>query len=191
MKKILFSFILFSTFLFAENHTGFIAFKPSYFWPQDHLLRSIYKGGLLPLAEVGAYLWRNSFLSVESGYFYKKTMITSFDVTRPTSITQVPLTLFLGFYCPIKNVCDLYLKIGPNGIFTKTNVQIPNLPSIEKKYTFGATIGGGIKGYLFKGAFLEVFCNYLYNKKKLQNSGEHFSVFFGGIQAGLGIGYRF
>jgi hypothetical protein len=170
------------------------AFKPAYFWPQEkNRYRGIYKGGFIPLVEMG-YVAKNGlgpFLEV--GYFHKKAHKTSADFRARTKVTQVPLSLGLKYTFCIISCWDFYMKIGPNWLYTKTEVNIPHLKYTVTKNTFGGTFGLGNKIYIFKSLFLELFANYLYDKKKIhdRDSGETFRVYLGGIQAGGGLGVAF
>lgn len=170
------------------------AFKPAYFWPQEKKrYRGIYKGGFTPLIET-CYITKNGpGVFLEVGYFYKKTHKTSVDINAKTTVLQVPLSLGLIHTFCIASRLDFYLKVGPNWLYTKTYLAIPGMKHTVIKNTFGATFGTGIKIHLFKHFFLELFSNYLYDKKKIndRDSGESFKVYLGGIQAGGGIGYSF
>ena len=170
------------------------AFKPAYFWPQEKVrYRGIYKGGFIPLIET-CYIAKNGlgpFLEV--GYFRKKAHKTSVDVRARTKVVQVPLSLGLKYTFCITSCLDFYIKMGPNWLYTKTDVNIPGLKRTITKNTFGGTFGLGSKIYIFKYLFLELFTNYLYDKKKNhdRDSGETFRVYLGGIQAGGGLGFSF
>jgi hypothetical protein len=190
MKKWFFLFLL-SSSLFAEKPIGYVAFKPAYFYPQSKVFRHIYSGGFTALGEIGFYLTKNFFLSAEGGYFHKNGKIHSFDITSNSSVTQIPLTLYVGYMYSLKSYWDIYGKIGPNLIHTKTMVHIPNRKVEEKKFSYGASLSIGTKFYVYKGLFTEIFTNYLYNQRKIKNNGDHFSVHLGGWQFGGAIGYRF
>ncbi|MEI6242275.1 MAG: outer membrane beta-barrel protein [Chlamydiota bacterium] len=194
MKACIFFFLSLTTAILGNipnKPIGFIAIKPSYFYPQDSSCRHLYKGGFLPLGEIGFYLPSHFFLSLEGGYFHKKKQIQSFDIRSSSTLTQVPISLCVGYIYPLRSYLDIYLKIGPNGIYTRTAVSIPNLASEKKKYTFGFTLATGTKFYLYKGLYTEIFCNYLYNRKKIHSSNDSFFVYLGGLQIGGSLGYRF
>jgi len=168
-------------------------FKPSYFWPQSKIYRGIYTGGFLPLIET-CYIAKNgvgTFLEV--GYFYKKTHKTSLNINSRVEIVQVPLSLGLSYTFYITSFLDFYLKIGPNWVYTKTKVDIPDIKHTVIKNTFGGTFGLGGKIHISKHLFLELFSDYLYDKKKVndRDSGESVKVYLGGIQAGGGLGIIF
>jgi len=193
MKKVLFGVFAFcALFSVVEcKSIATITFKPAYFYPQDSVFRDIYSGGFLPLGEFSIYLSSNAFISVEAGCFHKSTYITSVNITSPTSVTNVPMSCYLGYAFNIMKFWDFYAKIGPNLIYTKTYAEIPGLAKIAKTNSFGGSFALGTKFYVIKGLFIEIFANYLYNKKQIENSGDIFDVYFGGLQVGGGLGWRF
>jgi len=169
------------------------AFKPCYFWPQDKVFRRIYDGGYLSLLEMSYNVWRCLGIWLEIGYFFKETHVRSVDIVSPTEITQMPLSIGISY--TFKPTCwlDLYLKIGPNWVYTKTWLEIPGLRHTVVKNTFGGTFGGGMKFDLTCGWFLEIFANYLFDRREVhdKNSHDNFHRYLGGVQTGGGIGYRF
>ena len=192
--KILPIFFLFITVVvFGETSqpVGFISFKPSYFYPQDKSFRHLYKGGYLSLAGLGFMLPKRFFLSVEAGYFHKSKRMSSFDLNFESSITLVPTSLYLGYIFAQGSFWELYAKVGPNAVYAKTHVFIPGMPSNKREWTFGGSFSLGSKFYVYKGLFVEMFLNYLYDKKEINDHGDRFSVFVGGLQAGGALGYRF
>jgi hypothetical protein len=214
MKKFILFFIILNSFLYSkykkndfyntkmqkqktiEKHSDVgisIAFKPSYLWFQDKIARDIYKGGFLPLLEVCYNIRKNFHLWLETGYFYKKTDITSINIRTKTNMTQVPLSVGLNYTFYIYSLLDIYLKIGQNWVYTKTYVDIPNLKRTVIKNGFGITLGFGGKIKLVEGLFLEPFLNYLYDKEYVHDSDSEviFKRYLGGLQIGAGIGYRF
>lgn len=193
MRKWLVFFLLFSSALMANatKPFGFISLKPGYFTPQDKAFHHLYGGGFLCLAELGFMLNNRLFLSVESGYFHKKKWITSFDIDSASSVTEVPSSLYLGLIFAHGSFWDLYVKAGPNVVWAKTHVAIPGLPSNKREWAFGGSFDIGSKFYFHSGYFAEIFLGYLYDKKKITDSGDHFSVYLGGLQTGGAFGVRF
>lgn len=191
MKKWILFILLSSSSLFsADCSPFFLTAKAAYFYPQDSTYRKIYGAGFLPLIEGGAFLYRPFFVSAEGGYFWKDGDVKSFDVTCHTSVEQVPLILFLGYRYEM-SCTDFTFKVGPDYIYTKTKVDIPNLQSVEKKSSFGGAVGTAMTFKCSSCLYGELFLDYLYNREKVKNSGTHFFVHLGGIQLGAGIGYRF
>lgn len=193
MRKWSIFFLLTAGVVSAEpgKPIGFVSFKPSYFYPQDKNFRHLYKGGYLPLGEIGFMLPKRFFLSVEGGCFHKRKRLTSADLTFSTSVTVVPLSLYAGYIFAQGSFWDLYAKAGPNAVYAKTHITVPGLPSNKREWTFGGSFGAGAKFYFYRGFFVELFLNYLYDKKEIHDSGDRFSVYMGGLQAGGGLGYRF
>jgi hypothetical protein len=171
-----------------------IEFKPAYFWPQDSVFRHIYHGGFIALGEVTFYVWRN-YLTVfaEGGYFHKKGTIKEPDENVHTTVTQAPVTVGLGFNYPIYYWWDIYAKIGPNYVYTKTTQHSPFFTPKITKHCFGGTVGIGTKFNFLTYALLDIFVNYRYDRKEIHDSlsGTTFRRFLGGIDAGVGVGVRF
>lgn len=192
-SKVLVSFfLLFSAMVYGESKPmGFISIKPSYFYPQDHTFRHLYQGGFLPLAEVGFMLKERVFLSAEGGCFYSRNRITSFDSHHESSVTLVPCSLYLGYLLAKNDRWNVYIKAGPNEVYAKTRIHIPNLPTTTQKWTIGGSFGLGSKIYFKKGIFAELFGNYLYDRKNISSRGDHFFVYLGGLQIGGAIGSNF
>ena len=186
--------LLCTSALFAEpsqKSIGYVAIKPAYFFPQDSTFKHLYKGGCAALGEIGFYCSSKFFFSLEGAYFHKKKEIQSFDIASRSSITQGPLSLTAGYIHSLYCFWDIYGKIGPNGIYTKTKISIPNIPSEKTKYTPGFTVAAGTKFYFKYGLFTEVFCNYLYNRKKIHDNRDSFVVYLGGVQLGASLGFRY
>lgn len=193
MRKCSLFFLLFAATLMGETTkpSGFISIKPTYFYPQDKVFRHLYHGGFLGLAELGVMINEKFFLSVERGYFYKKETVSSFDIDSASSVTVVPSSIYLGFVFAHGSFWDLYAKAGPNTVYASTHISIPNLSSHKHKWVFGGSFGCGSKLYFYRGCFAEIFLNYLYDKKQITDSGDHFSVYLGGLQTGGALGYQF
>ena len=176
-----------------ESEVGLsFAIKGAYFWPQDSTYRDVYgDGGFSPLVEVCYKIYKGLGTWLECGFFYKSDHVTSVDLRAKTNIVQVPLSAGLSYTYPACSFLDIYAKIGPNWMYTKTWVDIPGIQKTVIKNTFGGTFGVGGKFKLSKHWFAELFLNYLYDKKKIKSAEETFSTYVGGIQTGVGIGYSF
>jgi hypothetical protein len=194
MSKIAKVWLSLFLFFFASVHgepLGFVSLKPSYFYPQDSTFRHLYKGGFLPLAEVGFMLKERVFLSAEGGCFYSRHRIRSFDIYHYSFVMLVPCSLYLGYLFAKGDEWNLYLKIGPNEVYTKTRIHIPNLPTNTVKWTFGGSVGAGSRIMWKNRAFVELFCNYLFDRKNIFSRGSHFFIDLGGLQIGAAIGSNF
>jgi len=170
-----------------------LAFKPSYFWPQDHVFRDIHDGGYLSLLEFTYTFYKGLGIFAESGYFYSHSHVTSVDIRASTSVTQVPSTIGLIYAYSIYSFWDIYAKIGPNLLYTKTEINIPGLKHTIHKNTFGGTFGLGTRFKLYESWFIDIFATYLYDHKEVHDydAGVTFRRYLGGIQTGAGLGYRF
>ena len=171
-----------------------ISFNPSYFWPQDKTFRDIYKGGFLPLFEVSYVFYKGLGTWLEVGYFHKKEAITIVNEVRATAkIDQVPLSIGLKYTFDVCSYFDIFFKIAPNWVYTKTYIDVPNMKKKTTKNTFGGTFGLGGNFKCKDGWFVKIFLNYLYDSKKIhdQLSNNSYRVHLGGIQTGAGFGYTF
>lgn len=178
------------------NNIGLsLTFKPAYFWPQDSVYRDIYKGGYMSLFELCYKISHGIGFWTEVGYFHKNEYVTSVNIVSPTSVTQVPLSLGLNYTYCAASWLDIYFKIGPNWLYTKTWVDIPGLQKTVVKNTFGGTFGLGGKIDLTCGWNLELFVNYLYDRKEIKSDNNNYfksyKIYLGGIQTGVGLGYNF
>lgn len=170
-----------------------IAFKPAYFCPQSHLYRHLYDGGYLTLFEATYTLFKSFNLFLEAGYFHKRVNVRSADEYVSSTITHIPVSLGINYTLCVSSCLDLFLKVAPNWVYTKTWLDITNLKKNVHKNTFGGTLGTGAIYHISKMFFLELFVNYLYDKKHIHDhlSGESFSRKLGGLQVGGGVGVRF
>ena len=171
-----------------------LSFNPSYFWPQDKTFRDIYKDGFLPLFEVSYIFYEGLGTWLEVGYFHKKETITIVDGIRATAkIDQVPLSIGLSYTYDVCSFFDIFFKIAPNWVYTKTYVNVSNMKKTTIKNAFGGTFGLGGSFKFKDGWFIKAFINYLYDKRKIhdQLSNSSYKVYLGGIQTGAGIGYTF
>lgn len=187
MKTIL-GFLFLLPAVLGYSKAGYITFKPAYFHPQDKVCEKIYKGGFIPLGEVGFFCSKNISLSIESGYFKRKSTITSFDETSSTRLTMIPTSLFFGYSYPVKKRLDIYFKIGPNLLYEKTWVNISNLKPLVKKWSPGASFSIGTRFIILRHFFGEIFTDYYLNHKKIDDRGH---IFLGGWIFGGGLGYYF
>jgi len=166
----------------------------SYFWPQDKTFRDLYKGGFLPLLEFSYMFYKGWGTWLEVGYFHRKRTITIVDGVRATAkIDQVPLSIGLNYTYVVCSYFDLFFKIAPNWVYTKTYVNVSNMKKTTIKNAFGGTFGLGGSFKFKDGWFVKIFLNYLYDKRKIhdQLSDNTYKVYLGGLQTGAGIGYTF
>lgn len=168
------------------------AIKGAYFWPESSVFRDIYgDGNFSPLFEVCYNIYKCLGTWMEAGYFYDSGHVQSVNIYAKTKVTQVPLSAGLSCTYSAASFLDLYVKVGPNWMYTKTWTDIPNLKKTVIKNTFGGTFGVGGKFKFCKHGFVELFLNYLYDKKNIKSADGNFTRKLGGIQSGVGLGYAF
>ena len=204
MKIFYFTFILIciSQIIFANikkeekkekiiNKNFYISFKPAYFYPQDSVFRNVYGSGYITLGEINCKIYRSYYLWIESGFLTKSNSIDRLGSSYDVKAEQIPISFGLNYLFPRFCKTNIYLKIGPNWLFTRTVDDLPSAGTVNKKWSFGATLGTGAKIHCTSEMFLDVFFNYLYNRKKIHNSNTEFIRYLGGLQVGLGIGWMF
>ena len=170
-----------------------IAAKAAYFRPDGDVYHDLYEGGFSPMLEFTFPLprWFNIF--AEGAYFHKNHHITSADLTVKSDVTSIPVSLGMNVTWCVTSFLDIYIKGGPNWIYTKTWVDIPGLKHVVKRNTFGVTIGGGFKVYVAHCTYLECFVNYMYDRREIhdRDASDTFHRQLGGIQTGVGLGFKF
>jgi len=168
-----------------------LAIKPAYYWPQEKIYRDLYGSGYKTLGEFCYNLYKSLNMFLEVGYFYKKKSVEGIGGIFTSSVQQVPVSLGLNYSYKFKSKFLLYLKMSPNYVYTKTKVHIPNIETKTQKHSFGGTFGAGGKVNFDKNIFLEIFVNYLLNRKTITDHNQTFKVWLGGIQTGAGLGILF
>lgn len=163
--------------------------KPAYFIPQDPLFRDIYgNGGFIMLGEIGYFINKSVCVSLEGGYFHKHGTLTNVDIS--TKITQAPVSLLLKYIFNAEKKFNVYVKLGPNYLYSHEVINYPGFES-ETKHTFGATTGLGLVYNFCHGWLIDLFGNYRYDRRSAGNGDLDQSVYLGGFDLGLGLGYRF
>lgn len=170
-----------------------IEIKPAYFYFQDNTFRHIYgHGACLTSFEADIRLKQDLRIWAEAGYLYKTGHVKS-AYNAKAKITLVPVSFGLKYFVNLPKGIHIYAKIGPNWYYCKTKQNYAYVPSKITKKGYGATFGIGGLIYVGKDFYLDLFSNYLYDKKEFTDptSNSRIKRYFGGATAGLGIGYQF
>ncbi len=170
----------------------FIDIKPSYFIFQDNTARDIYgHGAFMITGEIDATLYKYIHAFLDVSYLYKKGKVDIVDIH--SSITLVPISIGLRGIYQIKSYAAVYAKFGPNWIYAHTKQKYPYVKNSVSKKEIGFTCGIGSWFYLGRSFSLDLFADYLYNKKNIVDNTSNLKLtrYLGGFQIGAGIAYKF
>lgn len=187
-------FILLLINIFAEHSKDNFLFeiKTSYFVFQDDTARKVYSGGtFMPSLEGNYRLYKNLHLFSEAAFLYKDG--TTEDVNSKATLILVPISLGLKPIFDVTDQVKIYFKAAPNWYYVREKLKYPFLKRSKSETGFGATFGVGTLKYLSCSWVLDIFVNYLYDRKTIRDSTSDikFKRYIGGFQAGAGIGYSF
>ena len=99
--------------------------------------------------------------------------------------------LGLKMHSNINKHFNVFAKLGPNimAIWCKRNYIY--LPKTTEKICIGATTGCGFEGLIKNNWYMNIFVDYLYNRKSFDMAVETRQVNIGGILCGIGLNYKF
>lgn len=196
--NIIFLFFIFSFInLFAnekKNNNFLFEVKTAYFHFQDDTARAIYSdGGFMPSIEGSYRLYKVLHLFSEAAFFYKNGKVELTETKNRLIFVPVSLGLKPIFDISKSKKMKFYFKVAPNWYWVQEKQKYPFLKRKKSKTGFGGTFGIGALQYITPNFVLDVFFNYLYDKKTIKDptSELKFKRYFGGIQAGAGLGYSF
>ena len=141
--------------------------------------------------EIDATLYKYIHAFLDVSYLYKKGKVDIVDIH--SSITLVPISIGLRGIYQIKSYVAVYAKFGPNWIYAHTKQKYPYVKNSISKKEFGFTCGIGSLFYLGRSFSLDLFADYLYNKKNIVDNTSNLTLtrYLGGFQVGAGIAYEF
>lgn len=170
----------------------FVEFKPAYFHYQDSTARSIFgHGGYMSIFGFDVKVYKYFHAWTDVGFLFDSGKVTS--VNSKEKLTLIPVSLGLKYLYTIKNKVSLYAKIGPNWTYVSTKTDYPYVQSRVSKNNFGALFGVGSLISLCHNFSLDLFFDYIYNKKSFTDSNCNLIMkcYFGGFAVGAGLGYSF
>lgn len=181
MKKLIsITAILF--LLSGIGYAGDVIFKVkgSYFHPSDTAFKDIYGGGVMYGVEAGAEIWKNLEIWVGGSYFSKKGELS---LTREeTKLKIIPIEGGLRYILSLRGV-NLYGGISISYYLYKETNPIGNVDWGE----LGAVARVGSFVELNQRWIIDFYVSYSYCKMRPAD----FKINIGGIEAGIGIGYRY
>jgi len=170
----------------------FVEFKPAYFHYQDNVARSIFgHGGYMSIFGFDVEAYKYLHVWIDLGFLFDSGKVKSANAKE--RVTFLPLSLGLKYLYKINNQASLYAKTGPNWTYVSTKVDYPYIQQRVSKNDFGALFGIGSLISLDKNFSLDLFFDYIYNKKSFidSNSNLRLKRYFGGFAMGIGLEYGF
>jgi hypothetical protein len=157
-----------------------VKLKGSYFHPLDKAFQDIYGGGIMYGVEASTGILKNLEMWIEGGYFFKKGKLSF--TKEETRLQIIPIGGGLRYVFSVKRL-NFFSGIGIN--YYRYREANP----------IGTVIWGRLGAVGKIGSFFEVrerimidfYLNYSYCEMK--PSEFRFNV--GGLESGIGIGYRF
>jgi len=183
MKKILFVILAITVvFSASANATDFLyEFKAHYFNPTEQRSKDIYGSGWAFGGEFGLGVAESLFVYFSGSYYARTGELTY--TREETKLKIIPLTLGAKYHFNLARGLDFYAGAGLTyNIFNEENP----IGDVSKNGV-GFVVNSGVLAFVSGGLFLDGYVNYSYCKIKPANV----DVNIGGLEAGLGIGYKF
>lgn len=154
--------------------------RVNYFFPSQRSFQDIYGQSLAFSGEFNFRLWKSVYLWLIGSYYSKEGSLPS--TREATKMTLIPV----GGGIKLKfgsGTIRPYIGFGPVVYFYEESNPIGIAKGSQAGFIGQAGLNTKITGRLF----LDISANYTYCKVRPQ----HIEADIGGIQAGLGLGYRF
>jgi len=182
MKK-LFIISALPLLLFGFTYAGevIIEVKAAYFNPSEQAFKDIYGGGRMFGGEVSVGIFEGFSLWLGGSYLTRDGVLTF--TQEETKLEIMPLGGGIKYFFPMLKIAHLYAGVGVNYYAYKEENPIGNV--IKGGIGYLGKIGILIK--VFKGLMLDAFVNYSYCKMMPAD----YEINIGGIEAGVGLGFRF
>jgi len=163
------------------NAADFIVeLRANYLHPSEEAFRDIYGGGMMYGGEVSIGVWRGLEIWLGGSYFSKKGELTF--TKEETKLEIYPLGGGVKYRFST-GIFDLYVGAGLNYYQYKESNPIGDVSKRGSGYV--GKIGSCVN--VTGGFLIDLYINYSYCELKLAD----FEINIGGIEAGIGIGYRF
>ena len=155
--------------------------KRAYFSPTEEAFKDIYGGGWTTGGEISVGIFGGIHLWIGGSYFTKTGELTF--TLEETTVKIMPIGGGVKYYFPLLKIVSLYAGAGVN--YYSYKEENPIGTATKGGLGFLGTVGILVK--VFKGLFLDAFGTY--SSCKMQPAD--FEINIGGIEAGVGLGYRF
>lgn len=157
-----------------------VELKAHYLNPSEQAFKDIYGGGMMYGGEVSIGVWKGLEVWFGGSYFSKEGELTF--TKEKTTLEIYPLGG--GLKCRLsEGVFSFYLGAGLNYYQCKESNPLGDISKGGLGY-IGKT-GSYVK--ITEGFLIDLYMNYTYCKIKPAD----FEINIGGLEAGVGIGYRF
>jgi len=183
MKKVLFGIIVITIVLTASGSaTDFLyEFKAHYFNPTEQRHKDIYGSGWAFGGEFGFGVSESLYVYLSGSYYAREGELTY--TQEETKLKIIPLAVGAKYHFNIVGGLNFYAGAG-----LAYNVYKEENPIGESsKNGIGLVINSGLLVFVLEGLFLDGYVNYSYCKLKPANV----DINIGGLETGLGIGYKF
>lgn len=181
MKKIIIAMI---TVIFLSGFANaieiLVELKAHYLSPPEQAFKDIYGGGMMYGGEMSIGVWRGLEVWFGGSYFSKKGELTF--TKEETKLKIYPLGAGLKYRLS-EGTFSFYLGAGLNYYQYKESNPLGDISKGGLGYI--GKIGSYMK--ITGGFLIDLYLNYSYCKLKPAD----FKINIGGLEAGVGIGYRF
>ena len=165
---------------FANAGDFMIELKAYYFSPSEEVFRDIYGGGVAYGAEASIGVWEELEVWFGGSYFSREGELTF--TKEETNLEIIPFGGGVK-YRLTSGALSLYVGLGLNYYQYKEKNPIGDVS--EGGLGYIGKVGSYVK--VTEGLLIDLYVNYSYCKIKPAD----FKINIGGIEAGVGIGYRF
>jgi len=171
--------IFFSGLTAAADFT--VELKAHYFSPSEEAFRDIYGGGIMYGGEVSIGVWKEVEVWFGVSFFFKKGELAF--TKEETEVKIVPFGAGVRYSHPVNEKINIYGGLGINYYSFKEENPLGEV----SKGGLGPVMRAGGLVRVTKEFIVDVYVDYSYCKMKPAD----FNINVGGIEAGIGLGYRF
>ncbi len=183
MKKTIFGIIAVTVLLtISASATDFLyEFKGHYFNPTEQRHKDIYGSGWAFGGEFGFGVSESLYVYLSGNYYAREGELTY--TKEETKLKIIPLAVGAKYHFNLVGGSIFYAGTG----LTYNIYKEENPIGEASKNGIGFVLNSGLLVFVVEGLFLDVYVNYSYCKLKPANV----DINIGGLEAGLGIGYKF
>jgi hypothetical protein len=162
--------------------------KVAWYWPTNHLFRSIYGSNVMYTLETNVQAWKDLYVFTGVNFF-TDTGHSIGGIDYKTRIWFLPIELGLKYFphfCSGKYGSGVYLGVGADGAYVHIHDHDPALRARITGWAWGANGQLGGVWYFTKHFVLDIFGKYTFLKYT-----KHGKAFLSGASVGGGLGYSF
>jgi opacity protein-like surface antigen len=158
-----------------------VELKAHYFSPSEEAFRDIYGGGIMYGGEASIAVWKEVEVWFGVSFFSKKGELAF--TKEETKVKIAPLGAGVRYSYPVNEKISIYGGLGINYYSYKEENPLGEV----SKGGLGPVVKAGGLMKVTKEFIVDVYVDYSYCKMKPAD----FNINVGGIEAGIGLGYRF